>query len=82
MFGSPLTNIFALRCYFTEYPFKFLFVYAVMTTTIMGYMLLIVEGPVYYTNEAYRLSLNDFRFYENCVWNTFITMSTSNIENY
>jgi hypothetical protein len=77
MFGSNLTTMFALRAFYKTYPFYFLMVFAVSVATLSSYVLRIIEGPLWYImGEAYQSSLNDFRSYENCIWNTFVTMYT------
>lgn len=81
MFGGDLSTMFCFKCYFTEHPFRFLLVYTVSVTTLMAYIMRIIEGPVYYLDATSRLMYNDFRIYENCVWNTFVTMSTGKIFN-
>lgn len=76
MFGSDLTVTFALRSLYRSYPWRVVFFFAVAVTCIGAYCLRIIEGPVWYVVEASRTGLNDYRSYENCVWNTFVTMST------
>jgi hypothetical protein len=78
MFGSEVTTIFCGRSYFKMHPFRFLFVYAIVSTTVLAYLMRIVEGPVWYIDSDLRMAYNDFRSFENCVWNTFIMMSTGN----
>lgn len=76
MFGSELTIIFALRSLYRMYPWRVVFCYAVTITCIVAYSLRIIEGPVWYVSSDVRSNLNDYRSYENCVWNTFVTMTT------
>lgn len=79
MFGSDLTTKFAFRCYYKEHPFRFLFIYAMIVSSLTSYVMRIIEGPVYYVDEQSRLLYNDFRSYENCLWNTYVTMLTGNL---
>ena len=43
-------------------------------------MLKVIEGPVYDVYKFFRDNYMNFKSYQNCLWNIFVTMTTGNIK--
>lgn len=76
MFGSDMTLMFGFKCCYKQYPFRILIIYALVVSSLSSYVTLIAEGPMYYIDQQSRIMYNDFRIYENCIWNTLTNMLT------
>jgi hypothetical protein len=76
MTGSVLDMTFALRCVLIHRPVLMEIILTVISTFSLGMMLKVIEGPVYYINDASQAGLQDYRSFGNCVWNVLVTMTT------
>lgn len=76
MMGSKLTTLFAVRCIFYSHPVKMLIVLMSIVVLSLSFMIKILEGPVWYISAAAQASYINYNYYENCVWNVLVTMTT------
>lgn len=76
MMGSKLTTLFAVRCIFYSHPVKMLIVLMSIVVLSLSYMIKILEGPVWYISASAQASYINYNYYENCVWNVLVTMTT------
>jgi hypothetical protein len=77
MMGNHLTFFFSLKCYLIKYPIQFLILLTVTVSFTLAIMIRIVEGPVYEVSTTPGVpNYNDYRDFENCMWNMFVTMTT------
>ena len=74
--GSKLTPIFAIRAIFYSHPVKLMLTLFLVFVLSLSYMIKIFEGPVYDIDESVRNSKINYNYYENCVWNVLVTMTT------
>jgi len=76
MMGCDLNILFAVRCIFYSHPVKFLLVLFLVVVIPLSWALKIFEGPVWYVNEGAREALINYNYFENCIWNVLVTMTT------
>jgi len=70
--------IFALRCFFLNQPLICFIVIWVTAAFSLGFMLKVVEGPIYNISENSQENYIDYSNAASCYWNVLIAMSTSN----
>ena len=77
LIGGTLNRLFVVKCLIIKNPFSFLIVIAFSIILVGSYMLRIAESPAYEApeNEG-EYNDNDYRKFENCLWNVMITMTT------
>jgi len=76
MMGTKLNFLFAIRCIFYSHPVKFLMILVFIIVLPLSYSLKIFEGPVWYVSESAQNSLINYNYFENCIWNVLVTMTT------
>lgn len=76
MMGSHLSMLFAVRCIFYSHPVKMLIILMFIFVLSLSYMVKILEGPVWLISQTAQNSLINYNYYENCIWNVLITMTT------
>lgn len=57
-------------------PVRFILVFGLSITFLYAYSIKVIEGPVYKVSIHSQRHLIDFTYLINCIWYTFITMST------
>lgn len=75
MMGIGLSSFFSFKCLMIRYTMRFLIIITGTVCVGLGYMMKVIEGPVYYLSPTFP-NLNDYRSYSNCFWNMFVTMTT------
>ncbi len=76
MTGSILDMTFALRCSLIHRPVMMLVLLTTISSFALGNMLKVIEGPVFYVNQASKDATIDYRSLANCIWNVLVTMTT------
>ena len=79
MTGSVLDMTFAFRCILINRPVSMEIVLTVISTFSLANMLKVIEGPVWYIDQASQDNFIDYRSLANCFWNVLVTMTTGNI---
>jgi len=80
MMGVNLSMSFTIRCLLTSKPFSCILVTWGILSLKYAYMLKVIEGPVYDVYKFFRDNYMNFKSYQNCLWNIFVTMTTGNIK--
>ena len=77
LIGGNLNRLFVVKCLIIKNPFKFLIVISLSIILVGSFMLRIAESPAYEEpTEEGTYNDNDYRKFENCIWNVMITMTT------
>lgn len=78
MMGYDLSMFFSIRCLIIKYPIQMLSFLSVLTASTLAFMVHIIESPVYAieTKDSTSKYFNDYRDYNNCLWNMLVTMTT------
>ena len=77
LIGGNLNRLFVVKCLIIKNPFKFLIVISLSIILVGSFMLRIAESPAYEEpTEEGEYNDNDYRKFENCIWNVMITMTT------
>lgn len=74
--GTKLSMLFAVKCIFYSHPVKMLLILMAIVVLSLSYMLKILEGPVWYVSSSAQDNLINYNYYENCIWNVLVTMTT------
>ena len=77
LIGGNLNRLFVVKCLIIKNPFKFLIIISFSIILVGSFMLRIAESPAYEEpTEEGEYNDNDYRKFENCIWNVMITMTT------
>ncbi len=76
MMGVNLSTSFTIRCLLTSKPFTCILLTWGILSLKYAYMLKVIEGPVYDVHKPFRDNHINFKSFENCLWNIFVTMTT------
>jgi hypothetical protein len=76
MMGCDLNILFAVRCIFYSHPVKFLGLLFMVVVIPLSWALKIFEGPVWYVYDAAKEANINYNYFENCIWNVLVTMTT------
>ena len=74
--GMSVESMFIVRSIQNKYPYLSLCSLFLCSAAFFAYCLKIVESKVYYTNEEIMIKKVDYRFYENCLWNIMVCMTS------
>ena len=76
MMGVNLNMSFTIRCLLTSKPFSCILLTWGLLSLKYAYMLKVIEGPVYDIYQPFKDNFMNFKSYQNCLWNIFVTMTT------
>lgn len=76
MVGLELNRSFSIKCLMQKISFIVLLIVAAVFVMILSFMIKIVEGPVFYVDQAMRDANIDFNVIQNCIWCVLVTMTT------
>lgn len=76
MMGVNLSMSFTVRCLLTSKPFTCILLTWGILSLKYAYMLKVIEGPVYDVYKYFQDNFINFKSFQNCLWNIFVTMTT------